>query len=137
MYGLDGQEVLDEGIDDIMEQVFVDYSVTFKETDAEIAELIEWPIVVYEYKRQELPESKQMADNILKELYERLNDQYQIEDYEIAPPIVILAARHLANLVRATYHVYSCKRTGRKMTITKDIGTGPDRLDFVPDEETT
>ena len=137
MYGLDHWEELEGSINDVLERIYTDYFEGIRDTDEDIAARVSWPVVVWEHKRQELPEDKQMADNILKELYERLNDQYQEDSYIEPTDNEKTYALMLVKCVIASYEPWYCDRTGRKMTITKEMASCLTRLDFVPDEETT
>ena len=123
MYGLKDQEILVSSIDEVMEDVFTDNLFKIGEGDAAIAERIEWPVMILEYKRISTDHYAQsIADRALEEALERLDEEYGNPDGDSFVPTETMknAAYLFGSIVARRFVAWQCEPTGKVHEITKE-----------------
>lgn len=124
LYGLDGEELLDDDLDDIVSRILENYSQRPKESFEVLADRIPWPVKVLEFRRMKVSDTAKnsLARSTLESLIEQLDEDHAGPDGNIANPTapMQLAARRFVDEVVRHYKVWNCEPTGEVVEITRE-----------------
>lgn len=121
LYGLDGWERLVADVETVVERVIDDACVKAGEPFDAIATRITWPLHVRVFRPMELPSLDRMADHILDNLMEWLDEEHADPDGDPTDPTPAMrkAALVCAKAVRKGYISWSCEPTGDTILVTQ------------------
>jgi len=103
----DDEDLFHETAEEAIEEVIEDFAPADNET-----------IVVWEYKRKELPPVDKISEEILDILRDRLDEDYgSLEEETTIPNEVRIAAERFAQVVRQEWPVWRMERTENKVAI--------------------
>jgi hypothetical protein len=123
MYGLEGAETLDTEIDEVLERLLDDMCDKTGESFDAIANRIEWPVIVHEYKRMDASHGvHRIAERALEDAMERLDEEYGDPEGESTEPTDKMrsAAQAFAEAIIAEYVPWTCETNGKTHTITRE-----------------
>ena len=123
LYGLEGWETLEDDPEVVLERVFDEACIGIESFD-EIADRLDWPIRVLEYKRMGLPEgsAEGIAEDVLNKVLDDLDCEYgnPDEDYTTSTEAMREAAFAFARVVVAEYVPWACEPTGEVIEYTRE-----------------
>lgn len=124
LYGIEGQEQLDESIEGVVESLMIGgWSYTGGSgTWKEIADQISWPIEVLVYRRKALPGPEAGAEAVLGYLLDLFDDEYGDPDkaYNDPTPGMKAAAETFVQAVLSEYVPWQCEPTGEIIRVTRE-----------------
>lgn len=120
-YGLQDQEQLDNDPQTVVDGILEDACEGIGESFDTIADRIEWPIKVLEYKPLTLSESY-VVDMTLDHVLETLDEEYANPDGDGTNPTddMRTAANRLAKIIIRDYDVWTCEPTGDVLKYTRE-----------------
>jgi hypothetical protein len=85
-------------------------------------------VTVYGFARRELPPTEKLAENILYDVLERLNDEYGDPDGlrgDGRTPEMVEAAHAFADVIRCKYWVWACEHASEETVKVSDYVAEP------------
>lgn len=122
MYGMEGWEHLEGDVEGVMERLAEEACRRAGESDEEIADRIEWPVRVKEFRRMTLPRAESIAEDVLNEVLERLDEEYGDPDGDYTSPTDSMRqmAEAFARSVLCQYTPWCCEPTGNEILVTRE-----------------
>lgn len=124
LYGLEDAEQLDHDPEDIIEKLLDDCCEKAGESFDAIADRIEWPVKIYEYRRIKIGDND--AERIGRRALDNALDQLD-EDYTdpegngtVATEKMKAAAITFGKAIIAEYVPWACERTGEVTEVTRE-----------------
>ena len=128
LYGLEGWETLEDDPDVVLERIFDEVCVEVGEPFDVIADRLDWPIQVFEYKRMGLPEglAEDITGDVLNKVLDDLDCDYGNPDEDSTKPTEAMreAALAFAKIVVAEYVPWTCEPTGEIDEYTREQAKG-------------
>jgi len=125
LYGLGGQELLDEDIDELLRRLIDNNCDQPGESFDSIADRMTWPVKVLKFKRATVSEShkKSLATSALEGVLESLDEDHSDPggDYTKPTAPMQLAARRFVDEVVRHYVVWNCEPTGEVVEVTREM----------------
>lgn len=122
MYGDRDTECLihTDPMDFVLERID-DFSVNNEEPFDDIADTMQWPIKVYEYRRMTL-EKDIIAEEVLEYVLDRLDSEYSDPNGDNTEPTELMkkAADNFSDIIAKEYIPWACEHTGRIIEVTRD-----------------
>lgn len=108
LYGIDGQEFLDDSIEEVIERIKNELNN------------IKWPIEVFEHKPIEI---YLFGSGLIERILEELDDEYgnpYTTSYTKPTDAMIEAADNLVDVIKRDYNVWACEPTGKVYLVHED-----------------
>jgi hypothetical protein len=125
MYGLHGDEDLNEDMNALIERVLDDNCERVGESFDVIADRIVWPVKVDVYRRMVVSDKDKshLAEVLLEDLLDRLDEEHGDPMATAIPrdePEMLAAARAFVDSVVSKYKVWACEPTGAVVEISRE-----------------
>lgn len=125
MYGDGEQEQLDVSEEDIIEHILDECCEKAGESFDTIADRIEWPIRVYEYRRMAVSDGKKkwLSNDVLMRVIEALEEEYGDPDSwsQKISQSMEAAAKTFVDTVANEFIVWACEQTGEYTDWTREM----------------
>lgn len=124
LYGLHGDEDLNEDMDAIIERVLDDACEKVGESFDTIADRIVWPLKIFVHHRTVISDKDKsyLSECLLEDLLDRLDEEHGDPngDRTKCEPEMLAAARVFVDSVVSKYKVWACEPTGAVIEISRE-----------------
>ena len=124
MYGLYHWEIVVPSVIDVLEQVVDEFSDGSCEEFDVVADLIQWPLRVLEFRRIDVSRyCDLLANKALEHVLEILDEEHSDPDGDQTKPTpkMIEAAKAFAGVVCGEYVSWACEKTGKVIDVTREM----------------